>query len=806
MDHSESDLAWLASEQNPCLEYLATTGSTGISKPVAIKSDLKSPDLSYSMIVDNCSPRNSFGPEWVSNRPSSRTSNPAGMALVQTNQNDQSLLTRNHLTLGSIQARQRSTWVDDKTVKNCFDCGAKFSFYLRYHHCYSCGNVFCYQCSRFRMNIPQAMDNLPIERRSIFNMSWSNNKVRVCSACAKQITVVRQLEKLIQVFDLLPLTVKDYRKMTLVCREWNHLGHYYLSKFRQIQYKLPGQAYSPLEKRMLWNHRRIMTGHNLWLSNLIRSEPTQIHLDESSIKKNFLDTKHFNSNSNLNSAKNQQLVTCRTLMCSRLCRPEMSSLELITLLEPSRQSLKLRSAVLQRLAQIPVSEMLCYLPLLVQEMTLESIETANLSKNLSPAKDQIFLPIKNFLLKQACRQANLAIEIFWECKVKLTDRHLKPETRRLYEYTSEKLLKVVDRETRTLIEDSENLIIFLNSLPRRTGDLEKIQAIFVRNQTLFEGLRIPTHPQLICRAVLIDKISLKDSASQPLYIPLRCYHQGFKKECEYYLLYKFEDVRQDQLVIKTIRLMNLILKSEMPQTELQIITYQVLPTSQNSGLIEIIPNCATLFEIEKRFTIFNYILENNRSADLSADQLRQRFLTSCAPYCVITYLLGVGDRHLDNIMVTKTGFLFHIDYGFIIGSDPKPMTQPTMRITKGMVDAIGGPQSQYYQDFIQLSQRIHHCLRRRMPVLITMLKLLVEISPAITQSNLTLDKLEQELLKRFMYGESYEAAQMQLEVQISSSSQSYNEAVIDFFHYHQREKTITNIVNGTVNWFGAFWN
>lgn len=87
------------------------------------------------------------------------------------------------------------------------------------------------------------------------------------------------------------------------------------------------------------------------------------------------------------------------------------------------------------------------------------------------------------------------------------------------------------------------------------------------------------------------------------------------------------------------------------------------------------------------------------------------YVRSCAGYCVITYLLGVGDRHLDNLLLTKDGKLFHIDFGYILGRDPKPLPPP-MKLSKEMVEGMGGINSEHYQQFRKLCYTAFLHLRR----------------------------------------------------------------------------------------------
>ena len=81
--------------------------------------------------------------------------------------------------------------------------------------------------------------------------------------------------------------------------------------------------------------------------------------------------------------------------------------------------------------------------------------------------------------------------------------------------------------------------------------------------------------------------------------------------------------------------------------------------------------------------------------------IMETYVKSCAGYCAITYILGVGDRHLDNLLLHPTGHFFHCDYSFILGHDPKKYLP--VRITEDMVNGMGGRESDNYAMFLSLT-------------------------------------------------------------------------------------------------------
>ena len=105
------------------------------------------------------------------------------------------------------------------------------------------------------------------------------------------------------------------------------------------------------------------------------------------------------------------------------------------------------------------------------------------------------------------------------------------------------------------------------------------------------------------------------------------------------------------------------------------------------------------------------------SAEFSETVL-ENFIRSCAGYCVISFLLGIGDRHLENLMLTTSGCLFHIDFEYILGNDPKPFAPP-MRLSEQMVRCscacVHHQEHVFSRDCLCAQMQIH--IRMRTPAL-----------------------------------------------------------------------------------------
>jgi hypothetical protein len=145
-----------------------------------------------------------------------------------------------------------------------------------------------------------------------------------------------------------------------------------------------------------------------------------------------------------------------------------------------------------------------------------------------------------------------------------------------------------------------------------------------------------------------------------------------------------DDLRQDQLVMMMIKLMDGLLKRA--SLDLCLTPYSIIATSPTSGLVEFVDGSIPVSQILA--THNNSIMQFFQASapqkgakyDLRPDVM-STYIRSCAGYCVLTYILGVGDRHLDNILITKAGQFFHIDFGFMFGRDPKPLP-PAFRLTR----------------------------------------------------------------------------------------------------------------------------
>lgn len=164
--------------------------------------------------------------------------------------------------------------------------------------------------------------------------------------------------------------------------------------------------------------------------------------------------------------------------------------------------------------------------------------------------------------------------------------------------------------------------------------------------------------------------------------------------------------------------------------DLKLTPYRVLATSSKHGFMQYIDSITVAEVLATEGSIHNFFRKHHPCETGPygiASDIMDTYIRSCAGYCVITYLLGVGDRHLDNLLLTTSGKLFHIDFGYILGRDPKPMPPP-MKLSKEMVEAMGGVSSDHHHAFRKQCYTAFLHLRRHANVVLNLFSLMVDAS------------------------------------------------------------------------------
>lgn len=252
---------------------------------------------------------------------------------------------------------------------------------------------------------------------------------------------------------------------------------------------------------------------------------------------------------------------------------------------------------------------------------------------------------------------------------------------------------------------------------------------------------------------------------------------------KYKILFKSgDDLRQDQLVIQIITLMDQLLQKE--NLDLKLSPYKILATGVTAGAAQFVPSMSLqgIVSKYKGNTVLAYLKYNNPD-DKGPLGVRKEaletFIKSCAGYCVITYLLGVGDRHLDNLLLAPDGHFFHADFGFILGRDPKPFA-PAMKLCKEMVDGMGGANSEQYRQFKQYCFTAYTTLRKSSNLILNLFSLMVDAN--IPDIKLEPDKVVLKVKERFHLEMSEEDAIRHFERLIEDSSNAIFPVVIDRLH------------------------
>lgn len=462
----------------------------------------------------------------------------------------------------------------------------------------------------------------------------------------------------------------------------------------------------------------------------------------------------------------------------------------LELLGPQFDNPEVRAYAVDRLRKSDDDELQLYLLQLVQALKFERPRSSE-----NEDEEEQDSSLAKFLITRAANNFVLGNYLHWYLMVECDDNTPQNDsnsrqlfTRVEYDFMME-LMKTPDgpQNRKTLLRQGE-LITLLSKVARdvrssredRNRKIERLKKFLAdpKNELthLDPPLPLPLDPTVQVVGFFPEKSKIFKSTLLPLYVVFKT-----STGQEYPIIFKTgDDLRQDQLVIQTIRLMDRLLRTE--NLDLKLSPFRVLATSPYAGAVQFVPSSALSDVMHKYKSILAYLRAHNpdESAPLGVrKEVMETYIKSCAGYCVITYLLGVGDRHLDNLLLAPSGHFFHADFGFILGRDPKPFA-PLMKLAREMVDGMGGTNHSYYAQFKQYCFTAYASLRKSANLILNLFALMSEAN--IPDIRMEPDKAVLKVQERFHLELTEEEAIRQFEALIGDSMNAVMPVVIDRLH------------------------
>ncbi|XP_072040806.1 phosphatidylinositol 4,5-bisphosphate 3-kinase catalytic subunit beta isoform-like [Amphiura filiformis] len=446
--------------------------------------------------------------------------------------------------------------------------------------------------------------------------------------------------------------------------------------------------------------------------------------------------------------------------------PELKPEEAMELLDYKYADMAVRKYAVMCLENLTDNDLSQYLLQLVQALKYETHFDCDLGQ---------------FLLRRALQNQRIGHSFFWHLRAEMHNQAISTRFGLLLEaYCRCNIahMKILSKQVESLskLKMVNELIKSKLQSTVRPEELLKLMSDILKQEVSAGSLvqfLSPLAPSYMLKEPKIEKCKFMGSKMKPLWLVFR---NSDPTADDVFIMFKNgDDLRQDMLTLQVMQIMDNIWQEE--GLDLRLIPYKVLATGCRSGLIEIVTGSATICSIQKSYgnvnrinaafqksSLFKWLKANNDNKD-ALDRAIEDFTYSCAGYCVATYVLGIGDRHNDNIMVKKTGQLFHIDFGHFLGNFKSKFGVKRERVpfvlTSDFIHVITrGNKSQRtkeYENFKSCCEEAFMILRRHGNHLINLFSMMLSSGiPELSAStiiylreSLVLDKSDEEALKHF---------------------------------------------------------